>query len=307
MNLPPPQGDTPLEALPQYDMSKPGGDIAQARYYAGQDFYKMFGRNPTASELSMLAQAYYTGDKNLTNGANGQAAVAQYYQDQLNSPLVQKQITQAKSGQYTGTINDLYNELLKRGATSAEVQHFGGLLASGEVDPYELRSFIQQTPEYQSAQDVAFRSQVGNELANLDTQAFGRQKEDVISRFAGMGRSGSTALDFALTDLMGRIAEKRQGFLANLSAQQYGSNKENARADYGNILGQMQDTTNYGRSLNDQYRQRGWNVADYNRQKEDYFNALEQQKRPWWQYAVPGMTQGLLQAGGQIGAAAIMA
>jgi hypothetical protein len=105
----------------------------------------------------------------------------------------------------------------------------------------------------------------------------------VISRFASAGRLGSSALDFALTDLMGKVAEKRQGFLANLSANQYQGNKESARADYGNVLNGMQDTTSYERDLNNTYRTRGWNVQDYNTQKQDWQEALRNaQKKPSW-------------------------
>lgn len=280
MAIDPTTGEDPLASLPQYGGA--GGSSQAAEFYAGKDFADMFGRNPTRSELSMLANYYMSGDPNIANTAGGRSAVAQYYQDQVNSPKNQKKQNETKSGQYSGDINSIYQDLLKRGASDAEVQHFGGLLASGEVDPYELRQFIQATPEYQTSQDTAFRSTLGNELADLDTKAFGRQKEDVISRFASAGRLGSSALDFALTDLMGKIAEKRQGFLANLSASQYGSNKENARADYGNLLSNMDTNKKYEWGLQDQNRQRGWNVTDYNRQQQDYLRALQSMKTGGW-------------------------
>lgn len=277
-----PQTDEELLAsLPQYGGA--GGSQQAADYYAGKDFFDFFGRNPTRSELATLSNYYIGGDPNIANTTGGRSAVAQYYQDQSNLPANRRERYGQDSGKYSGDIQSIYQDLMKRGATEDEVKHFGTLLASGELDPYELRSFIQATPEYQNQQDTAFRSQVGGELADLDAKAFGRQKEDVISRFSKMGRQGSTALDFALTDLMGKVAEKRQAFLSNLSASQYGSNKENARADYGQILNQMganQDRT-YG--LNDTYRTRGWNVSDYNRQQQDWLSALKaSQKKPGW-------------------------
>lgn len=309
--LPPTNGDTPLDQsyLDQLKSSwqneRGGGDIHQ-QVFAMQDFYNQFGRYPTRAELSSISPNY-AGDPNLTNSGLGRQAVGQYYQDQINDPINRKKTDESNAGQYSGKVNEIFNQLLKHGASDAEVQHFGGLLASGQVDPYELQQFIMQTPEYQTNQDTAFRSSLNDELTNEDTKAFGRQKEDVISRFASAGRIGSTALDFALTDLMGKVAEKRQGFLANLSAAQYGSSKDSARADYGNLLNGMKDTTSYERTLADINRQRGWNVSDYNRQKDDYMAALKSQQRPWWQSALPGITQGVLGAGGQLGAAAILA
>lgn len=260
-----------------------GGGQKAAEFTAWRDFFELFGRNPTRSELSLVANNYISGDKNILNTAGGKASLSQYYQDQSNLPANRRERLSKESGKYSGDVNSIYQDLFKRGATDAEVKHFGTLLASGEIDPYELRSFIQATPEFQAQQDKAFRTEVGGELADLDTKAFSRQKEDVISRFARSGRNGSTALDFALTDLMGQIAEKRQGFLANLSADQYRGNKDTARADYGTVLNEMGANRDRAFGLQDKYRERGWNVSDYNRQQDDYMRALAgQNKGPGW-------------------------
>src|SRR6266576_2505019 len=79
----PPSGQTPMTSLPVYG-GKGGGQQAQ-EYYAGQDFYNLFGRNPTQSELDMLAPSY-TGDPNIANTSSGKAAVASYFNSLSNTP-----------------------------------------------------------------------------------------------------------------------------------------------------------------------------------------------------------------------------
>lgn len=276
------------------------------QYYAYQAFKKYFGREPSDAELAIATQSYVGGDRNIPNVAGGDAAVAQMAMDEQNLPVNQRKKFQEQAGERRGDVDSIMQDLFKRGASDAEVQHFGALLASGEVDPYELRAFVMETPEYRTQQDTAFREKVGGELADLDTKAFGRQKEDVISRFSKAGRLGSTALDFALTDLMGQIAEKRQGFLSTLSADLYRGNKESARADYGTMLSQMGADRDRSYGLQDAYRTRGWNVNDYNRQSQDYMRALSSQRggTPWWSLGAGALGAGLGSFGGPMGAAA---
>src|ERR1039457_398426 len=85
INTDPTNGQTPITSLPGYNPNAPGGDISQQQYYAAQEFAKVFGRNPTQSELDMLAPSY-AGDKNLTNSGAGNSAVASYYNSMANTP-----------------------------------------------------------------------------------------------------------------------------------------------------------------------------------------------------------------------------
>lgn len=253
------------------------------KQYITQAFLQYLGRGPTDTEIGMFGPSF-GADPNIPDSDKvaGFAAIAQYATDQANLPAnVRKKYTE-QAGEYSGDVQGLFQDLMNRGATESELQHFGMLLASGEVDPYELRSFLEQTTEYQTAQDKAFRESLGEELTDLDTKAFGRQKEDVISRYAKMGRTGSSSLDFALTDLMGKIAEQRQGWLANLSASQYGSNKETAKSSYANLLNEMQTNQQRNWNLQDITRNRGWEVSDYNRQMSDWLRALEKQGQTSW-------------------------
>src|SRR5579871_6588301 len=82
--IPVPNGETPLASLPQYGGS--GGDTTSAQYYAGQQFAKTFGRNPTQQELDQLTPAFIDPNGHVANLSAGNAAVANYYQQQANSP-----------------------------------------------------------------------------------------------------------------------------------------------------------------------------------------------------------------------------
>jgi hypothetical protein len=185
----------------------------------------------------------------------------------------------AKAGEYSGDVGGVFQSLLNRGATQAELQHFGQLMATGEVDPYEIEQFVKSGTEYQTKQDTAFRSGLNTELQAAEAPETARQRENILSRYASMGRTGSSALDFAITDMLGKVAEKRQGFLANLSASQYGSNKATARSDYETSLGDYMKNWEAEKSKGPSYLNRAWNIGDYNRQSQDYANWVNSQKR----------------------------
>lgn len=276
----PPEGETPLENLPEYGGA--GGDITSARFYAGQKFKELFGRNPTAGELTMLAAAYVGSSRHVANNAQGDAAVAQYFYSRKNNPEDKKKKAETEAPQHYGQVGDIYQELLGKGATQDELDHFGKMLASGEVDPYELRNYIKQLPEYQEGQDKEFREGLNKELTTYDTDVFNREKENVISRFAQAGRLNSPSLDFALTDLMGKISSERSRYLAGVSANQYEGNKAAAREDYRTTLDRTLRDEDYNRArqyqLWDMYQNRVNEITDYNRTAQDYYDAMRRQK-----------------------------
>ena len=265
-----------------------GGDVAQ-EYYAGKEFYKLFGRNPTASELAQFSGAY-AGDPNIANTAQGNQAVAQYYQGQSNTPAniyanQQKQWAQGASQHYD-SISQIINSMLGRQATQDELQHYGTLISSGQADPYQIQQFIQSTPEYQNAQDTQFRSGLDQDLQKSDTDFFNTQKGNIAQQYAQMGRATSPALDVALTQLASQLNSQRGQYMAQLSAGQYGGNKQAALQGYQNTQGQVQNQINqntqgiYGarQSMNDRLN----NITDYNTQKNDYMSSLNNQNKPGW-------------------------
>jgi hypothetical protein len=238
-------------------------------YSAGNE---LLGRELTPQEAAQFAPYFQGGTE------NGRAALAQYAQQDKNSP----QSLQKRAGQYSGDVNRLFGQDLGRTANQDESDYYGRLIASG-LSPYEVESYIKQLPEYTNTQDKNFRSGLNDELAGYDQQAFGKAKEDVLSRYASAGIQNSSALDFALTNLMGDIAKERGKYLAGVSTQQYGSNKDAARSDYQSSLDNYLKDRNYNQqrsdSLLDNYQKRSYDVSDYNRQMQDLFNYQNNQPR----------------------------
>lgn len=246
-------------------------------YKSGQE---ILGRDINANELAQLTPLFGSGsEKELESG---RAALAQVAEQEKNSPeAVQKRLKE-NSGQFYGQVGDVFQNLLKRGASQEELDHFGKLLASGDVDAYELNQFVSQMPEYREGQDKTFREGLNTELESYDRDYFGKAKEDVLNRYAQAGIQNSSSLDFALTNLMGDIAKERSKYLAGVSADQYKGNKDLARSDYQINLERLYGNQDYSRNRNDQLsdllRGRSYDVADYNTQRNDLMSMLGQQQ-----------------------------
>lgn len=236
----------------------------------GQD---MLGRPLTQSEVAQLAPAFQAG------ATSGRAALAQFAEaEKQKLPYLQIQ-----AGKYAPQVNQIFQDLLKRGASQDEIQHFGSMLATGQTDPYELSQFVQSMPEYQTAADKSFRGDLASELQGYDTSFLKKAAPSVLSTYAKAGTQNSSALDYAMTDLMGKLAENRGNFLGTLSAQQYGGNKEAARQDYlttqQNYLNSILGGKQRSQGLQDYYSQRGDQAADYSRQMNDYLSFLQNQPK----------------------------
>jgi hypothetical protein len=265
-------------------------DQLQKQMY--DSFNSQFGRAPTTSEWNQITPAFQ-GPNGLMNG---RAALANLQQQYKSNPQLdpQSSFNQQKPEDISGSVNQQFQSILGRPPTSDEAAHFAEAIKTGQIDAYGLSSFLKQQPEYTNAQDKTFREGLNTELQNYDTQEFNREKGDVISAYGanGMqagfdvnGKSLSPSLDYALTDMMGKIASNRSAYLANLSAQQYGGNKDLAIGNYQNTLGQMynqnQQNNQYQRQYGQQLLNQGFQGADYNTQKNDfmnYANSIPQQK-----------------------------
>jgi len=278
-------GDAILPQLKNKINSLAGGGSASANAAwnaGGQELLKIIkdydiikssknilGRDITANDLVSF-RPYFEGGNDI-----GQAYLAQVKDYESKSPEALKN----KSGQYSGDVNSAFQELFGRNATPEEIQHYGAGLASGGLDTYQLKDYIKQTDEYRTAQDKQFREGLNTELGSYDQEAFNKGKEDILSRYTKAGIQHSPALDLALTNLMGDIAKERGRYLAGLSAQQYGGNKELARSDYEATLNKYMSDRNYERDLRqnqmNDYLNRGREVGDYYRQRDDYMSMLD--------------------------------
>lgn len=244
------------------------------------------GRDLTPAELAQIKPRFADGTD------IGNAYIAELATQEAKSP----QALAKKAGEYSGQIGNFYQDLLKRGATSEEADYFGRLLASGQVTPYEIQQFIKATPEYQTGQDKQFRESLSGELAGYDEKAFSRERENILSQYTKAGIQNSSALDYAITDALGKLQENRTNFLGNLSASQYGSNKDAARADYSNYLNQYLSQQDYNRKQNqsnlDYYTNRADQGYDYNRQRNDYLSYLNAQPKQKGPSTLDYFTQG---------------
>lgn len=280
--LDPTTGESPLQDLPQWTADRTNQN-QNAQFYAAQKFRQMFGRNPTASELSMLATAYHGGNNIDLNLGQGDSAIAQYFQSFTNNPANiykrQKDQWEQQAPEHYDTVGQIFQSVYGRAPTQDELGHYGMLLSSGQADTYQLGQFLQSLPEYQNAQDTKFREGLSKELEGSDQAFFKRGKEDVISRYAQMGRPTSPALDVALVDLQAKLNENRGNFMAQLSANQYGGNKAAALKNYGDtqsdVMGRINKNPEYQYDDSKALLRRIQDISDYNTQATDYGNYLD--------------------------------
>lgn len=241
-------------------------------YKSGQE---LLGRDLSSQEIAEFLPRF--GDPFKFD--EGRAYLAEVSKQEQNSPENLKK----KAPQYSGQVGGFFQDLLKRGATQEEADYFGRLLATGEITPYEVQGFIKATPEFQTQEDTRFRQGLADELAGYDEKAFGRAKDQILSGFAKAGTLNSSALDFAMTDALSKIAENRGGYLAQLSSSQYGGNKEAARQDYLGNLDRFISNQDYSRGRSDQYldylTKRSDDLTDYQRERDDYMNFLASQPK----------------------------
>lgn len=246
----PPNGEDLLSVLPKYGGA--GGSLEAAKYYAGQDFVKQFGRNPTQSELNLIAPAYVSGDPNLTNSGQGQAAISQYYQSLSNTPDQINKSNQDKylkdAPQHYDAVNGVFQSQLGRAATQDELDHFGSAVASGGLDQYSLKQFVQQQPEYQTNQNTKFQTDLSGKLASYDQDYFNKNiLPSIQSTYAKQGRSfDSSAFTAATANAAENQTADRGKYIAGITAQQYGGVEDRAYQDYANAVANSTALTNAG-------------------------------------------------------------
>jgi hypothetical protein len=237
--------------------------------YAYDTFRSIFGREPTETEYAQLLPIF-GGAEGKQRGA---AAISQMYEDWKKTP----EYLRTQANEYSDELDPIFDTLLGRNFTQSELDYYGTALAGGQSQ-YEIEQMLRQLPEFQQAEDKKFRTGLADELQGYDMKFFDKAKEGIISRLAkNWGGAGtSSALDFALTNELGKIAENRGSYLANLSAQQYGGNKDAAREDYLGQMNRYYDQQNYEQRRRDAdrdyYRSRADEDRDYTRQYNDYMN-----------------------------------
>lgn len=214
-------------------------------------------------------------------------------------------------------------------------------IAEGET-AFELGGFLQTTPQYLKAQSdaenlrvqqesAAARESLNEELLKGEDEAFKRAVPQIISSYMRAGRLGSSGVDAAVAKERARLAQERQGFLANAaysdSVRSQGYRREdfvgsNAQA-FNQYLRQsepsyqqrfnVQNAANFSRfqapyeqlnrfySLQDQARARQYQLDDYAMQRSDYDRYLSQARSGNREAAMYGLFGNLLGTAGAFG------
>lgn len=272
-------------------------------------------KNFTDADAAKLRDQLFTaGDdvgqfKDLLNASLSRLATEQL----INPPVTGEQQTQ-----FQQTANEVVRSVLGRDADQYELEFYSGLLAQGEK-PYELQQFVKNTPEYQDAQSTKenervkaesaqARESLNQELLRSEEEAFKRAQPQIIAQFMRAGRLNSTGLDAAIARERAKMASERQSFLGNAAYEDAIRAQGYKREDFVGAQGKafeqflrssaptyerQADLTkmSYARpfQLADDIRTRGREVEDYYRQQNDFFRALEDNRRAQREAALYGL------------------
>lgn len=291
INTDPTSGETPLGgSVPTNEQwgtgqwQGPGGGSQAQQFYAWQDFVKQFGRNPTQSELSMLAPNYASGDPNKTNNSAGAGAIAGYYNSMANTPTnIQanqtaqglKQYQAGKTG-FDATTTAAFQQATGRAPTADELSHFGGLLATGAIDPYGMSQLIGQTAEAQNKQTAGYQDTLSKNLQSTQGDYFKNYiNPSILSQTAAAGRDpNSSGVQQAEVQAGKQQNYDLQNYLANFGATQYGQSAQNQQNVYDQYLNQQYGLQNAGISqrLGEQnyLQNQNTNLQNYQLQQNAY-------------------------------------
>lgn len=280
--------------------------------------FKLFGRYLNSSEFASIRPSFLGPDGDI----NGNAALAQLAQSYKFNPSLDpySRLNTTKPEEFNNQINQTFQSILGRAATSNELAHFQDQFKKGALDSFGLESVIKQSPEFTNTQDKQFRDSLNQNLSDYDAYAFNRMgAPNLFSKYAqnGMPAGTSPSLEYAMTDLMGQMAKNRSNYLAQLSAQQYGNNKSLANQNYQSTTDQLlqnwSSNLNRSQQLQDYLGNRGFEGSDYQTQRNDYMKYLNSMKpadrnTPYGQLiaslvgGVGGTLMGAGPAGGLLGA-----
>lgn len=205
-------------------------------------------------------------------------------------------------------------------------------LAEGE-SAFEVSQFLQTTPQYLKKQaddenqrvqqeSAAARQSLNDELLKGEDEAFKRAVPQIMSSFMRAGRLGSSGIESAVAKERAKLAQERQGFLANAGYQDAIRSQGYRRDDFvggnaqafnqylrqsepgyqqrfnvqnaGNFTNFQQPYNDLNRfyGVQDRARERQYEIDDYNRQSSDYARYLSSQGGSGLQGALRGAMSG---------------
>lgn len=246
-------------------------------------FKNQAGRDATAEELNgFLQKSFYQswiapGELQYTDLT---AIANNYISNNFDVAKLQRERGKSEAPNQYGQVNDIFKSVLGRDADQSEKDHFGQLLASGDLDPYTLSTWVQSLPESVKKQDADFRASLTGDLQKQDVQYLQEQVlPSVQSAFAAQGRDpGSSGFANSLALAAQSQNRDRESFLSNLTASQYMGNKQAAYGDYLNSVGRYQQGQDYSRAraaqLSDSSTNRIYDVQNFNMQRSAYEDYL---------------------------------
>lgn len=188
-------------------------------------------------------------------------------------------------------IREQFSQILGRGPTQAEIDYLSKFMAEGSLQAHEIGQLLQGTPEYQSTQLNKNTAQYGEQLNQQNAAILDQAGAAANSRFASLGRPNTSAMGASVLAAGGQLAQQRQSALADF----YGRGLQQ-NAALGAQQGQQAMARGYG--LRDETRQRGYQIEDYYRQKNDAAD-YEKAHSGWNAITPEFVASGLFSLGGK--------
>lgn len=300
--------DLALEALrvnPFYDPNDTNTLTALA-----QDLEKRGLTNANREEIRTLATSKAVTDQ--VDRAQNPSKYLNDQQKQTNLDTANRLVSQIYGQDFSDPdLASFISDRLAEGETAYEISQF----LKTTPDYLKKQSDIENARVQEEA--AAARNDLSNKLMADEEEAFRRAQPAIISSYMRAGRLGSSALDNALANARADLAREREGFVANAAYNDAIRAQGYAREDFLNNNAQafsqylrqnepayqqrfaVQNAGNYARyqqpwdylnrqySINDQNRQRQWDLEDYALQSSDYARYMSGQRRsnrqnlPW--------------------------
>lgn len=159
-------------------------------------------------------------------------------------------------------LNEQFQQLLGRPITQDEFKYLGKFMDEGNLSGHEIGSAIQSLPEYQQSQLDRNATAYGNKLNEQNSAILDQAAAATNSQFANIGRPVSSAMAASVAQAGGQLAQQRSSALAQFYAN-------GLQTNMGNQYSQGQNALQRGYGLRDETRQRGYQIEDYYRMKND--------------------------------------
>jgi len=177
-------------------------------------------------------------------------------------------------GDIMADISGIFQQMLGRAPTGEENMYFNDLIQKGELSPYQLNYFLQGTPEYQQIASQKSIQEVQRSQQAYDEVMFPKMQEQAISRFAKMGRPGSSGLESTVAIEQANLARERgmqtAGMVRQDAQSRMGYGQQVAGTAQQQLYGRQEQRAQYEQQLEMQRRQAEYQKLENERQQSFY-------------------------------------